>query len=249
MFGDIAGAWISFDKSEIPGLEEKLAEIKLDQAQELTEEQEQAMEELYLNSRVVVAGNKLGTKDINGVQVTGYAFTIDGEELKRVLMESIRIIDGGDPKNDEEEEIDKIVETCQTFSGELWIDRSTSLLHQAVVNGQQIDEGEVVTELSLTTTLTKHNQAAGIQVPDNARSFLDVMMEMLSGLMGGIDEERKIDTPSIDSDEDGLSDKEEMFYGTDPNNPDTDGDGYLDGEEVEAGYNPNGAGTLPVVKP
>ncbi|MDX9789834.1 MAG: acyloxyacyl hydrolase [Candidatus Kapabacteria bacterium] len=35
-----------------------------------------------------------------------------------------------------------------------------------------------------------------------------------------------------DSDDDGLSDEEELALGTDPNNPDTDGDGLLDGEEV-----------------
>ena len=35
-----------------------------------------------------------------------------------------------------------------------------------------------------------------------------------------------------DTDGDGLSDKEEMKLGTDPNNPDSDGDGLMDGEEV-----------------
>ncbi|MCK4554808.1 hypothetical protein KAU19_07710, partial [Candidatus Parcubacteria bacterium] len=47
-----------------------------------------------------------------------------------------------------------------------------------------------------------------------------------------------------DSDNDGLTDAEEVIYGTDPNNPDTDGDSYLDGEEVRGGYNPNGEGKL-----
>ena len=36
----------------------------------------------------------------------------------------------------------------------------------------------------------------------------------------------------VDTDEDGLTDDEEMALGTDPNNPDTDGDGLTDGEEV-----------------
>jgi hypothetical protein len=44
---------------------------------------------------------------------------------------------------------------------------------------------------------------------------------------------------SMDSDEDGLSDFEEInIYSTDPNNPDTDGDTYSDGDEVENGYDP-----------
>lgn len=43
---------------------------------------------------------------------------------------------------------------------------------------------------------------------------------------------------SYDSDFDGLTDREERTYGTDPTNPDTDGDTFLDGEEISAGYNP-----------
>ena len=38
---------------------------------------------------------------------------------------------------------------------------------------------------------------------------------------------------SKDSDGDGLSDADEDYYGTDPDDPDTDGDGLTDGEELE----------------
>lgn len=47
-----------------------------------------------------------------------------------------------------------------------------------------------------------------------------------------------------DPDRDGLTDEQEKFYKTDPNNPDTDGDGYCDGLEVQNGYNPRGPGRL-----
>ncbi|AEI68972.1 adventurous gliding motility protein AgmC [Corallococcus macrosporus] len=40
---------------------------------------------------------------------------------------------------------------------------------------------------------------------------------------------------AVDSDDDGLSDAEEIVLGTDPNNPDTDGDGLPDGLEVNVG--------------
>ena len=42
----------------------------------------------------------------------------------------------------------------------------------------------------------------------------------------------KVYTFEKDSDGDGLSDIDEVTYGSDPNNPDSDGDGLLDGEEV-----------------
>jgi len=44
-----------------------------------------------------------------------------------------------------------------------------------------------------------------------------------SGVLGVVD---------LDSDDDGLSDRDEIIYGTNPDNNDTDGDGLLDGEEV-----------------
>lgn len=41
-----------------------------------------------------------------------------------------------------------------------------------------------------------------------------------------------------DFDQDGLSNAEELIWGTDPYNPDTDGDGYSDYAEVRSGYDP-----------
>jgi hypothetical protein len=49
---------------------------------------------------------------------------------------------------------------------------------------------------------------------------------------------------TVDSDGDGLTDKQEALYGTNASNVDTDGDGYTDGQEVQGGYNPLGAGKL-----
>ncbi len=69
---------------------------------------------------------------------------------------------------------------------------------------------------------------------------------------GLTDKEEKVfgtDINNIDSDNDGLHDREEVkVYKTDPLNPDTDGDTYLDGDEVKNGYNPKGSGKLYQIK-
>ena len=45
-----------------------------------------------------------------------------------------------------------------------------------------------------------------------------------------------------DSDQDGLTNREESYWNTDFQNPDTDGDGFLDGEEVASGHDPSKPG-------
>ena len=50
--------------------------------------------------------------------------------------------------------------------------------------------------------------------------------------------------PTLDTDSDGLTDMQEVAYGTDKSKPDTDGDGYTDSQEVQGGYNPLGPGKL-----
>ncbi|MGV9171404.1 MAG: NosD domain-containing protein [Promethearchaeia archaeon] len=46
------------------------------------------------------------------------------------------------------------------------------------------------------------------------------------------------DDANEDPDDDGLTNLEELEWGTDPNDPDTDNDGFTDGEEVEAETDP-----------
>lgn len=45
-------------------------------------------------------------------------------------------------------------------------------------------------------------------------------------------------TGANDDDGDGLTNAQEAYWRTDPNNPDTDGDGFKDGEEILTGHNP-----------
>ncbi len=48
--------------------------------------------------------------------------------------------------------------------------------------------------------------------------------------------------PAADQDNDGLPDRAEALFGSDPLKNDSDNDGYGDAQELEQGYNPNGPG-------
>jgi hypothetical protein len=51
-----------------------------------------------------------------------------------------------------------------------------------------------------------------------------------------------------DYDKDGLSDRLELLFGSDPTNKDSDGDGHFDGAEVQAGYDPMSTSTVKLKK-
>ncbi len=67
---------------------------------------------------------------------------------------------------------------------------------------------------------------------------------MVCGMGGEVDQFTDTGTATAisDSDVDGLLDKDEFLFGTDPQNKDTDDDGVLDGLEVQIGANPSKSG-------
>jgi hypothetical protein len=86
-----------------------------------------------------------------------------------------------------------------------------------------------------------------VQAPGDFVPLEALIGQLLSGLSAQSLQATSTDSQlldSLDSDGDGLTDKQEFINGTDPNNPDTNNDGYLDGEEVKAGYNSLGPGSF-----
>lgn len=75
------------------------------------------------------------------------------------------------------------------------------------------------------------------------REELILLVPLIKEVEREVEEKRAAQVAKIieirqDSDEDGLTDEEEIRLGTDILNPDTDGDSFLDGIEVRWGFNP-----------
>lgn len=84
----------------------------------------------------------------------------------------------------------------------------------------------------------------GINIGDENKGKITAALE---GLGGERENTAKTETAflysfSLDDDRDGLSNAEEIIWGSDPRNPDTDSDGFKDGEEVRNNFDPVVAG-------
>lgn len=123
----------------------------------------------------------------------------------------------------------------------LWIDQRRHELRRVLLqraNGDDVDFS--IKEINPEVTILLPSNKPVLPTPTDrilpADDALDLSLEE--------DTTETVEDSSKDVDEDGLTDAEETFYGTNPLLFDTDGDGYGDGEEVQNGYNPVGTGAL-----
>lgn len=158
--------------------------------------------------------------------------------------------------------IDKV---ANNINVEVWIGKNDRLMYKVKANGKfdkkflEMVEEEIISkeeilnsempedsrpskslddlEISFDTyfNMSDFNKPVSVEEPKEAESLLKVF-EKISG--DSFSPYENTITSSSDSDNDGLTDDMEKFYGTDKNNSDTDGDGHKDGEEVNSGYDP-----------
>lgn len=155
--------------------------------------------------------------------------------------------------------------------GEMWIaKRSNDILKLTFpINANLPDDVAKLTG-TVEITYSDFGKPVTVEVPADAKTIQDLFGNFLgasSGLPTGDDDVAlprsgtlapsesevglfggKASVSSVgmsgsgDQDDDGLSDSEEAFYGSNPAKPDTDGDGFTDGDEVERGYSPTEKG-------
>ncbi len=149
------------------------------------------------------------------------------------------------------------VRALPTIKGEMWIGRTSFLLHELTLHSTDWDLDLSFSELNKPLVKSSH---------ENSTSILNFFQELgfnVAALPGESSLKGSITIPFLDfsipgaragmesttvnpndTDGDGLRNQLELFYGTNPLVQDTDGDGVSDGAEVTAGRNPNGTGSL-----
>ncbi len=116
-----------------------------------------------------------------------------------------------------------------------------------------------VVTISTSTVAVSTSSLPGVIVPveNTVSSTLDVTTTPstdASSTQPVVGTKMPIEFPSIllgdstDADNDGLTDKEEGVFKTDPGIPDTDGDSYTDGHEVYNLYNPEGKTPMRIIE-
>jgi hypothetical protein len=201
---------------------------------------------------------------VNGVETFHYTIRPEMPFLKEffVLLETVRR--GRELTTNERRIIDRFFANVKAEDGEIWIGNADYYLYRLFLRFNYND-GLHEGSLAITLTFSDFNQPMEIMIPEGeALNVSTIIKSLLPSIvnklpLASIGDQNTIDSVGLlgsglavngektgdeDSDQDGLTNALEYFYGSDPNNPDSDGDGIPDGAEVSSGYNPTGPGRL-----
>ncbi len=263
IFGYLGETWVQFDKGEFKNLAAPDSSM-INQTDGLSVHQQEQIEKLFRSvDLVIVTSVSKVIEMIDGHVSRMYEVQPNPDGIRTFAIGLIRIIEEREPTTEELEGIEEFIDAISELDGKLWIEPNTHLLYKMTVGGS-IKEIERGFDLELTAVFSKHNETMVIEEPKDAKTFLEILGDSFGGIFGGLPTAEEGGSANIfemedfdfeglpeggtiigvDSDGDGISDADEGFYGTDPNNPDSDGDGYTDGEEIESGNNPLGTGHL-----
>lgn len=204
-------------------------------------------------------------EQINNQRAYHFGVKLNLEGVRTYFEETTRIFSSGSSDFNPavlQDAIDAQVDRIKDITGEVWVGSHDFLPYKFSFNWPMTfdpDESFMVT-VDSSGTFSNYNEPLEILTPENVKPFSDFVNAILRG--GGLPSASERDTlpqsdfsvpdeifapkdfEDEDRDGDGLTDVQEGFWGSDPNNPDTDGDGNTDGAEVDAGYDPTGPGTL-----
>ncbi|MCX6793451.1 MAG: hypothetical protein NTY12_05565 [Candidatus Falkowbacteria bacterium] len=201
--------------------------------------------------RIFKVIEKMQSEKIGDLDMYHYKLDVEKDEMKKLFIEISEIVSKKKMTDQElidfnksfDESFDESIKTGESHDIQIWIGKKDFLPYKIYVGTSFKKTEKIKTSgnLSLTLNFKNFNQPVKIEAPD-AKPVEQVFSELFAefqGLSSNLDNEGL-----VDSDFDGLPDKVEAVYGTDPAKADTDADGFSDYNEIKDGYNPLGAGKL-----
>jgi hypothetical protein len=238
-----------------------------------TAEDKVKMRTALRNSKAFVFGDSIGGETIHDVATTQYTFTLTQAGLKTFVEEIQPILREREFCSEKEcAAMLETVRAMKDMTGEMWIGKKDYQLYQMrVLYSAPENNASSLRDMVISVTLWNHNAGVTVDVPSAVVRLEEIIEQVMNDLFGADTDTNtnenqnqnanvlnantntptsiNVNTntapnPKLDTDDDGLTDLEEVDYGTDADDPDSDSDGYPDGEEVDNGYNPLGEGEL-----
>ena len=187
----VANQWIKIDTEALKkqfGLEKLEAQIKEAQKkQELSPEQIEKLKVAVQQVKIFKITESLSSEKIEGVNTYHYKFTIDKEEIKKLLADINQITQDKTLTEKELAEFDKSFEAIELPEGEIWIGKKDLLPYKISLSSliKKTDQSKTSGKVSLTLLFKNFNKPVQIEIPTPVKTLEEILGGLFSGLSGG----------------------------------------------------------------
>jgi len=185
--------WIKIDPEAIVNkfapeeFKKQIEEVQ--KQQELTSEQEEKLRQIFAQSKVIKVTEELASEEIEGVNTHHYKFSIDKNELKKLILDINDTVVKGRTLTDKEiAEIDRDLEVIESLgSGEIWVGKKDYLPYKISWEIKEMKESEVGGEqLTATLLFRNYNKPVQIDVPSPVKNFEEIFTQLFGLFLGGM---------------------------------------------------------------
>lgn len=122
----------------------------------------------------------LPSEDIKGVKSFYFSYEINKEVLKEYLKE---LASQNKAKEQDLTEIDHMFDNVESIQGELWVGKKDSFPSKLILNVIPKENTDSTEELSLILFISNINQPVIIDIPQNSKTFEEIIKENSDSLM------------------------------------------------------------------
>ena len=257
----IKNIWLKAPISENPDAQKVQDNLENNsKAKKITPDQQKRINEQSL--KIAKISKVYANDKIDKIETYHYQYQIIPLELAKftalsseIFLEQPALTEA--QKNDQTKEL----KNKPPIEGELWIGKSDYRIYRIKSSYTYTKDAESYITVAVDLKAKNYNQPIQIEAPAKSKTLQEISEILFPPQTNSYPSSNSTSTSTYqskgqdsnnniivngsgDDDNDGLTNSEESYYGTDPKNPDTDGDGYNDGAEVKAGYDPSGPGKL-----
>ena len=260
--------WIKFS---LDSFKEQIGAAKISEiasSSSLTLDQAKKIKNIFRENKIFSVAEELARENVSGLDSFHYKLNIDKIALQKAIESSYEVVTYKKLSDSEKADLNKEIANSEISNLEIWISKIDYLPIKLAFNNKiKLANGSPVAKMNSILSFKNFNKPLVLKLPETSLDIKELIAKVTSAISADNNKGEAVATStdvniltpenlpngisvassspvSLDSDNDGLTDEQELIYGTDKNNSDTDGDGFLDGAEVKNGYNPNGSGKL-----
>ncbi|EKD23571.1 MAG: hypothetical protein ACD_81C00218G0015 [uncultured bacterium] len=174
----LKNSWFMLENTDVA------AQLGTEERAALTEEQRGQLIDAWRENRFLLVNATLPAEDIEGVATRHYALTLDKEAFVSWIITANAIMQN--PPTDQgslAKQLDSL--TINTF--ELWVGRRDRLPHKLLLEATMRDTSDAskTSAISIALTGKDFNKPVDVIVPEDAKSFEEVLQGIFGQMLGG----------------------------------------------------------------